>query len=78
MVAEVQNSVLNEPITDEEDELTQQQLTPEHHQKVLSVMGDRVLPKICVEDESEDHLRTTNEEEELSEYWDQVIYQYLT
>ena len=66
VVAEVQ--LLNEAITDE-DELTFQHSMEahQHHQKNL-------VPKISVEDE-EDHLRTTtNEEEELSEYWDQVIH----
>jgi len=47
---------------------------PHHHQHHPHQQHHQALvPKICVED-SEDHLRTTNEEEELSEYWDQEKY----
>ena len=63
VVAEVQQSLLSEAITDE-DELTIGQPVEELQN----------VPKIRVVDEL-DHLRT-NEEEELSEYWDQVLNQY--
>ena len=77
VVAEVH--LLNEAITTDEDELLTAVFQPvehrphhHHHQHHPHQQHHQAsVPKICVED-SEDHLRTTNEEEELSEYWDQV------
>lgn len=66
VVAEVQQSLLNEPLTDDEDE---------HDLGHVAVLEQKTSTTAPDDDHLHDGLlRTTNEDEELSEYWDQVHY----
>ena len=76
VVAEVHQSMLNEAISQDEDECllkpsleaSKENNEAELFLPELTTEAEKVVPKIIIDD-----VVRTNEEEELSDFWDQVI-----